>query len=90
MVLILGSDNLLSLAIDALVSDVPSPFSCLDSGREGADRLNLFVAEWLRVLNLLVFGAFEESLDPTEAILMGNLGKGEDEPGSESLNLDPL
>ena len=92
MVLILGSDNLLIRATDDLVSVLPSPpFSCLDLGREGgADRRNLFVAEWLPLFNLLVFEAFGEPLDPTEAVLMGNLRKGEDDLGSESLNFDLL
>lgn len=73
MLLILGSDNLLMRAIDAFVLIVPLAFSCLDSIREGTDRLNFLVTELLPEFNLLVFEAFEESFDPTEAVLMGNL-----------------
>jgi hypothetical protein len=91
MLLILGSENLLLLVIDAFVLFAPSPFSCLRSGRRGIDRLNLLVTEWLLpVFSLLVFEAFEDSLDPPAADLIGNLWKGKDDRGSESLNLDPL
>jgi hypothetical protein len=88
--LILGSDNLLIRAIDTLVLVALSSFSSLDSGKEDTDWLNLLSFKGLLVLNLLVFEDFKESTDPTEAVLAGNLWRGEDGPGSESLNFDPL
>jgi hypothetical protein len=42
------------------------------------------------VLNLLDLETFRESPDPPETLLMENLCRGDKDPGSESLNFDPL
>lgn len=76
--------------MDAFASGVILPFSFFGSGNDDTDRLNLFPAELLLVLNLLVLEPFRESLDPAETVLIGNLCRGDTDPGSESLNFDPL
>lgn len=90
LLLILGSDNLLIRVMDAFVSDTALPFTFFGSSNDDTDRLNLFPAEVLLVLNFLVLEPLRESADPAERVLIGNLCRGDTDPGSESLNLDPL
>lgn len=72
--------------MEALDSGVTPVFV---SDNDDEDLVNLFPAMWLPSLNLLALEAIFDSFD-TSGVLIFDLCKGDDDPGSESLNLDPL
>lgn len=85
----LGSDNLLIRAMDAFELGVTPLFSFFGSDKDDADLLNLLPANLLPSVDLLALEPFCRSLDTSEVLILV-LCNGDEDPGSESLNLDPL
>lgn len=76
--------------MEAFESGVALQGSFFASVNDDTDLVNLFPGKWLKSIDLEILEASLESVDPSEAVLILDLCRGDDDPGSESLNLDPL
>ena len=82
---VFGSDNLLIRAMEVFDSGVTPLLSFFGSDNDEADLVNLFPGKRPPSLSLLDLEALRDSLD-TRDVLTFDLCKGDDDPGSESLN----